>query len=82
MTSDLIYVVPFKSRGRLFVEIPEYVEKSGQIVAGEPLQLELIREGIVYHKTGSVCIDKQTGHEIIHRWQSRQQSSRRGFSSD
>jgi hypothetical protein len=51
MTPDTTYVIPFKSRGRLFVEIPERAERDGQIVAGEPLQLELIGEDIVYHKT-------------------------------
>jgi hypothetical protein len=51
MTSGTTYVIPFRSRGRLFVEIPERVEGDGQIVAGEPLQLELIGEDIVYHRT-------------------------------
>jgi hypothetical protein len=51
MTSSTTYVIiPFKSRGRLFVEIPELVERNGQIVAGEPLQLEVIGEDIVYRK--------------------------------
>jgi hypothetical protein len=49
MTSGT-YVIPFKSRGRLFVEIPEHVERDGRIVAGEPLQLELVGKDIVYHR--------------------------------
>jgi hypothetical protein len=51
MNYSKTYVIPFKSRGRLFVEIPELLERNGQIVAGEPLQFELIGEDIVYHKT-------------------------------
>ena len=51
MTADITYVIPFKSRGRLFVEIPQRVESDSQIVAGEPLRLELIGDDIVYHKT-------------------------------
>jgi hypothetical protein len=51
MNSGITHVIPFKSRGRLFVEIPEHIERDGQIVAGEPLKLELIGADIVYHKT-------------------------------
>jgi hypothetical protein len=43
-------IIAFKSRGRLFVEIPQSVERDAQIVAGEPLYLEVIGEDIVYHK--------------------------------
>jgi hypothetical protein len=51
MTLSTTYVIiAFKSRGRLFVEIPECVERDAQIVAGEPLQLEVIGEDIVYRK--------------------------------
>jgi hypothetical protein len=62
MTYSKTYVIPFKSRGRLFVEIPELLERNGQIVAGEPLQFELIGEDIVYHKTvGGDALTEMTG---------------------
>lgn len=51
MTPSTTYVIiAFKSRGRLFVEIPERVERDVQIVAGESLQLKVIGEDIVYRK--------------------------------
>jgi hypothetical protein len=51
MTFSITYVIPFKSGGRLFVEIPDHIKRDGQIVAGEPLELQLIGQGIVYRKT-------------------------------
>jgi hypothetical protein len=54
MTSSTTYVIPFKSRGRLFVEIPEHVERAGRILAGELLQLDLLGDNIVYHRTAGV----------------------------
>jgi hypothetical protein len=62
MTPDTTYVIPFKSKGRLFVEIPQYIEREGCIVAGEPLQLELIGQDIVYRKTADV-VRRQKGEE-------------------
>jgi hypothetical protein len=51
MTFSTTYAIPFKSRGRLFVEIPEHIKRDSEIVAGEPLQLQLIGQDIVYRKT-------------------------------
>jgi len=56
MTTRATYVIPFQSRGRLFVEIPEHVKHEGRIVAGEPLELELRGEEIViYHKAAEAA---------------------------
>jgi hypothetical protein len=50
MKIDTTYVIAFRSKGRLFVEIPEDIERKASIVAGEPLELELVGENIIYHK--------------------------------
>jgi hypothetical protein len=50
MKSNIAYVIVFKSRSRFFVEIPEDIVSRGRIFAGEPLELELDGDHIIYRK--------------------------------
>ena len=61
--SDALVVITFKSRGRLFVEIPVEIEQRARIVAGEPMTLKVVGEDIIYKKLAGAASPQQQWQE-------------------
>lgn len=54
-----IYVIPFIVKNRMYLEVDERIVRAGEIVAGEPLQLELVGLDIVYRRKSSLLLELQ-----------------------